>query len=205
MECLYTQLPFKHFGRLCFRIHRRNQNQLRPHQTFRANAFGVMPIEADHNPDFPIFRIEYMKPVIGGCIVILLIKLLRLRNMHHLLHARNRAVLFNQQAGIVCPPVFVKQNIRHNQNPVFLRRPAKCRHNLRIKRNPILRHILSGVLRKKFRQLHLGKQNQIRPVFCRLLDCPYAFFQVRSRLSCVCHLAKCDFHVASAPFSFVFS
>lgn len=101
LKCLHPDLPLKHREWLCIFVNGRHKNQIGTHQCFCPDTLRIMPVKANHDSYPAYVRIEHMESVIGWRVVILLVEMLRLRDMYHLLDTDYLAVKHAGVPGII--------------------------------------------------------------------------------------------------------
>ena len=89
---LHPYLPLEHFHRLGLGVRRRDYHELRAHERAGADALRQVPVIAYDDADPAKRRIEHLEAVVRGSVIVLLIELLRLRDVHHLGAVKQLAV-----------------------------------------------------------------------------------------------------------------
>lgn len=178
VERLHLEFPLEHLRGLGLGIDGGYENDIRTHECLGAHALGIMAVKAHDDADPAKLRVKHLEAVVGGGVVILLEKLVRLCDMHHLLHAEDIPVRAYEKAGIKRLAVFAQVHIRHGHDVIIPCGIAERLDDGRGALYPVMRHILTRILREKLRQLHLGKQDKLRTVGGGPLDGFNALFEV---------------------------
>ena len=191
---LYADLPLKHFHRFCLCIGCRDQDQLRSFEHTGPNTLRQMTVVADHDPDLTERGIKDFKAMLRRSIIILLIELLRLRDMHHLCRIHKPALRIDPKRCVVTFPPLLHVYIRRKVITMLGRFRFQCRDLRGIFRQAILRDLLLFILRKKRRKLDLREKEQIAPR--SFLTKGERFFQVVFHAVLHGHLCQCQFHIS---------
>ena len=158
-----------------------------------------MAVIADHDADFAEGGVEHLEAIFRGRVVILLVKLLCLRDVHHFGNVLHLTVRPDPERSIV--PMAVPFQIDVGGKIVMmltglLRQQAE---SLRVLAHGVGVHIFLFILREKRRELDFREEQQVAA--CRLIAVRKAFFQVLRNIGGHAHLCQCDFH-NGAPFTF---
>ena len=109
---LHADLPLEELHGFALRVRRRDDDKIRALERARADALRQVPVEADHDADAAVRRVEHEKAVLGRRVVVALVKLRRLHDVYHLGYARAAALRRQPEGGVIALSVLLEVHIR---------------------------------------------------------------------------------------------
>ena len=119
LKGLNFDFPLEQLRRLIFCVGGWNQDQFCSEQSLGADALGIVPVKADHNPDASDWRMKNLKALLGRGIIVLLVKLRALGDVYHLLLADDFTLTVNQKTHVVCISVLADIKVWNSINGIF--------------------------------------------------------------------------------------
>ena len=106
-------------------------------------------------------RVKDLEAVGRRSVIILLVKLLGLRDMNHFRTVEHLTLRIYPQRGIVSFAVKLKVHVRRHVIAVIARGGFEPGYHIAVRRQNIFRHVALFILRKKRRELDLGEKQQV--------------------------------------------
>ena len=129
-----------------------------------------MAIEADHHADPAVGRVEHLKAVVAGGVVVLLVKLMGLGDMYHLLPPDQCTVAADEQRGVEAAAVLAEIEIGRGHDVMGAARLLKLPHDGVVLGQELAAYTQLFVLGEEAVQLQFGIQDEVCAPGCGFLQ-----------------------------------